>query len=206
MGNRRRITHRSVRPNTEAYDREYYSSNHDKALNAVWFPGHPDHEYIIGKIEDHDLAYDHRVIYCMSDVHYYLYGWNPTNQKDKDWFVCTGNNFSHLPGRVVLPFGEGIVTVTGDARIIMNTRGSALHYIHDHVKLCNPTAAYDFGFFQIAMSCGHPRDFKLYKYEKTGFDTHKSLQANFLISALDKISNTKSAAIASEDLLEPYSE
>jgi hypothetical protein len=112
-----------------------------------WQPGYPDHEYIIGKIEQNDRAYNHRVIYWMSDVHYYLYKWKITNKKAKDWFICTGNNFAHLPGRIVLPFGEGIVSQTGDGRIIMNTRGSALHYIHDHVKLCNPTAAYDFGFF-----------------------------------------------------------
>jgi hypothetical protein len=46
----------------------------------------------------------------------------------------------------------------------------------------------------------------VFKYEKTGFETQKSLQANYLIKALSKIRNTTSAAIASEDLLEPYTE
>lgn len=187
---RRKITHRSVRPNVEAYDVDYYSSNLKDAQNKVWLPGHVNHEFIIGKIEENDEKYDHQVIYWMSDVHYYLYDWTPSNQKDEDWFTCTGNNFSQMPGRTVLPFGEGIVTVTGDGRVIMNTRASGLHYIHDHIKLCNPTAAYDFGFFQIATSQGHPRDFLLYKYEATGFDTLKSLQSNFLIDALHVMRNT----------------
>lgn len=41
-----------------------------------WQPGAPTLELIEGKLEDHDVEFlDEKVIYWLTDVHYYLYDW-----------------------------------------------------------------------------------------------------------------------------------
>lgn len=90
--------------------------NKQTCLEKPWQPGYPVHEYIDGKIEDHDHAQPNdTVIYSIIDTHYYLHGWEPANQKEGDYYHAVGGNFFPVPGRYLLPFNEGQYTVGGDA-------------------------------------------------------------------------------------------
>jgi hypothetical protein len=77
---RRPIHHISVRPVDEPYDALYCHMNKQTCLDKPWQPGYPVHQYIDGKIEDHDhLLPNDTVIYSIIDTHYYLNGWIPAN-------------------------------------------------------------------------------------------------------------------------------
>jgi len=111
----------------------------------------------------------------MTDVHYYLHGWEPTNQKEQDWYTALGGNFSHIPGEYILPFNEGFYIVTGTGEIKMKTRGSGLYYTHPHVALRNISELMSFGWYDIAHSKGNPKHFEIYKYEATNYSTTHSI-------------------------------
>lgn len=112
----------------------------------------------------------------MSDVHYYLSGWTPTNRKEEDYFNCVGANFPiTLPGYYKLPFNEGSFTIDKDAVIHMNTRGNSCWYEHPIVTLGNVTKEINYGFYAHVASEGHTSDFLLYTHKGTGFSTNKCI-------------------------------
>jgi len=191
---RNKVVHKAIRPNDTEYDRRYHINHLDDCLQKTWRPGHIDHEYVVGYIQDHDYRMSRaRVMYYMTDVHYYLSDWRPANQKETDYFNCVGGNFFPLPGVYNLPFNEGTYIISGDSMIRFRPRRSGEWYQHPLVTLTNPVMTLNFGWYSLAYASGHPRDFKLYRYAPTGFNTSASVQSTWICRQLEHLKGTKSA-------------
>jgi len=132
------------------------------------------------------------VIYSMIDVHYYLSDWTPVNRKNCDWYNAVGGNFFPLPGRYILPFNEGRYVIDGDSTVTFQARRSAEWYRHPLVALTNAHTSINYGWYQHVQASGNPKNFRLYKFAPTGYNTECSIQSTWLLRQLEYLKGAKS--------------
>jgi len=105
--------------------------------------------------------------------------------KPQDRFEAVGANFFPTPGRYVLPFREGVYTITNDAQVHMTPYGGGVEYTHDLVEIMGVERCIDFGWYKLCYARGCASDFSILPIKATGFNGgRKSVQGTFIREAL----------------------
>lgn len=88
-----------------------------------------------------------RIQLFMNDVHYYLANFRPNY--DCAMYI-SGCDFYPIPGKYVLPCGEGSYTLSAlpdfRGQICMMTQGNSVPYVHDYISVPDQTFRIDFGW------------------------------------------------------------
>lgn len=217
-------TVRFVRPRSHQYDDRYWKENLERTQKRTWTPGAPSYELIEGCLEDNDEHYpDDKVIYWLTDTHYYLSEWltspspapdgdqpagplGPANTKKGDLMFVVGNEYLPTPSLEPLPFQEGDYQTDKNGEITVRMRSSAVHYKHPNIQVLGANMSVDYLTMKVLGWSGHPGTLRLERAPATGFQCTRSLATLYLAQQLGNDVKYKSLDISSRDLPLPWTE
>lgn len=161
-----------VRPMDEGYDRTYKRNNHYEAMvdqNLVKLPLYEGYIQDLN-VEEYITSFNMQLPFLQAhylcfDVLYYLADWQPPSEA---LLYYVGMNFPFIPGKYLLPFGEGTFEIktnygneaakeeyldymdgtdpsVGLQTVCMKPAGADKFYSHNNVHFPNPERSFCFG-------------------------------------------------------------